>query len=47
MFKHKEYIYAVYKEGSFSKAAEKLNISQPALSAIILKKRRRDWESYF
>ena len=37
MFGHREYIYAVYKEGSFSKAAEKLHISQPALSAIILK----------
>lgn len=37
MFKHKDYIYAIYKEGSFSKAAEKLHISQPALSAIILK----------
>lgn len=38
MFGHSEYIYAVYKEGSFSKAAEKMHISQPALSAIILKK---------
>ena len=37
MFGHNEYVYAVYKEGSFSKAAEKLHISQPALSAIILK----------
>lgn len=37
MFGHKDYFYAVYKEGSFSKAAEKLHISQPALSAIIAK----------
>lgn len=37
MFKYKDYIYTVYKEGSFSKAAEKLHISQPALSGIILK----------
>lgn len=32
-----EYIYTVYKEGSFSKAAQKLYISQPALSAMIRK----------
>ncbi len=35
MFKKKEYIYTVYKEGSFSKAADILHISQPALSAEI------------
>lgn len=37
MFKHKDYIYMVYKMKSFSKAAETLYISQPALSAIIKK----------
>jgi len=30
-----EYVYAVYKEKSFSKAAEKLFISQPSLSANV------------
>lgn len=37
MFKGKHYVYAVYKERSFSKAAKKLFISQPALSATIKK----------
>jgi DNA-binding transcriptional LysR family regulator len=37
MFKGKEYIYEVYKEKSFSKAAQSLYISQPALSAAIKK----------
>jgi DNA-binding transcriptional LysR family regulator len=32
-----EYVYAVYQEGSFSKAAKKLYVSQPALSAVIKK----------
>ena len=32
-----EYIYEVYKEKSFSRAAENLFISQPALSAIVKK----------
>ncbi len=35
MFKKLEYVYAVYKEKSFTKAAEKLYISQPSLSAAI------------
>ena len=35
------YIFAVYKEGSFSKAAEKLFVSQPALSLIIKKEEQR------
>ena len=35
MFKNKEYILAVYKEGGFTKAAEKLFISQPSLSASV------------
>lgn len=37
MFNKLEYVYAVYKEGSFTKAAEKLFISQPSLSAAIKK----------
>jgi len=37
MFKGKEYIYEVYKEKSFSKAAQNLYISQPALSSAIKK----------
>lgn len=37
MFHNSEYIYAVYKERSFSKAAEKLHISQPSLSATVRK----------
>ena len=37
MFKNKEYVFLVYKERSFSKAAEKLHISQPSLSSTIKK----------
>lgn len=37
MFDGKEYIYEIYKTGSFSKAAKKLFISQPALSAAVKK----------
>lgn len=37
MFHNMEYIYSVYKERSFSKAAEKLHISQPSLSATTKK----------
>lgn len=37
MTKYKEYIYAVYQEKSFSKAARKLYVSQPWLSATIKK----------
>ena len=37
MFHNKEYVYEVYKTRSFSKAAEQLHISQPALSASIHK----------
>ena len=32
-----EYVYEVYKSGSLSKAAEKLYITQPALSMAIKK----------
>ncbi len=35
MFAKMDYAYAVYKEGSFTRAAEKLFISQPSLSAAI------------
>lgn len=35
MFEGMEYIYEVYKEGSFSKAAKNLFISQPSLSASV------------
>ena len=37
MFKKMEYVYTVYKEKSFTKAAEKLFVSQPALSTAIKK----------
>ena len=35
MFQGIRYVYAVYEEGSFSRAAEKLFISQPSLSANV------------
>ena len=35
MFRGMEYVYEVYKEKSFSKAAKNLFISQPSLSANI------------
>ncbi|MBP3336776.1 MAG: LysR family transcriptional regulator [Clostridia bacterium] len=35
MFRNKEYILTVFREGSFSKAAERLYISQPSLSASV------------
>lgn len=35
MFSHVDYVYAVYEEKSFTRAAEKLYISQPSLSATI------------
>lgn len=35
MFKKYEYVYAVYKTGSFTKAAQSLYISQPSLSVAI------------
>lgn len=37
MFSNKEYVYEVYKAKSFSKAAEKLFITQPSLSLTIKK----------
>ncbi|WP_378956833.1 LysR substrate-binding domain-containing protein [Pelosinus sp. sgz500959] len=47
MFKGKEYIYEVYKEKNFSKAAQNLYISQPALSAAIKKIEKRLGSSIF
>lgn len=41
MFENKEYVYAVYTEKSFSKAAQKLYISQPCLSAMIKKTEKK------
>ena len=35
MFQGMEYVYEIYKEKSFSKAAKKLYISQPSLSATV------------
>lgn len=35
MFRNKDYIYKIYQERSFGKAAEKLHVSQPALSATV------------
>ena len=37
MFSHADYVYTIYQERSFTKAAEKLYISQPALSATVRK----------
>ena len=37
MFDYIDYVYSVYKERSFTKAAQRLCISQPALSATIKK----------
>ena len=37
MFKKMEYVYTVYKEQSFTKAAEKLFVSQPCLSSAVRK----------
>ncbi len=35
MFTNKHYILAIYEEGSFSKAAQRLYVSQPSLSASV------------
>ena len=37
MLNEMKYVYEVYKEKSFSKAAKNLYISQPSLSAMIKK----------
>jgi len=41
MLRDREYVYAVYQERSFSRAAQKLFISQPALSSKIKKVEER------
>lgn len=41
MFQYAAYVYEVYKEKSFTRAADKLFISQPALSATIRKQEER------
>lgn len=41
-----QYIYAIYQEKSFSKAAKKLYISQPALSAMVKKSGTKNRISY-
>ena len=41
MFTHADYVYAVYQERSFTKAAKKLYISQPSLSATVAKLEQR------
>lgn len=40
MLNEMKYVYAVYQEKSFSKAAKKLFISQPALSNMVRKAER-------
>ena len=35
MFRNKDYILTIFEEGGFSKAAERLYISQPSLSASV------------
>lgn len=37
MFKYADYIYKIYEEQSFTQAAKKLHVSQPALSATVRK----------
>ena len=37
LFYHKDLIYTIYREQSFSRAAKKLYISQPSLSVIVKK----------
>ena len=37
MFREMRYVYEVYRERSFSRAAQKLYISQPSLSLMIKK----------
>lgn len=41
MEKGMEYVLAVYEEHGFSKAAAKLFVTQPALSAIVKKEEQR------
>ena len=41
MFKEMSYVYAVYQEKSFTKAAQKLYLSQPALSPMVKKAEKK------
>ena len=41
MFREMRYVYEVYRERSFSRAAQKLYISQPSLSLMIKKAEER------
>lgn len=41
MFKEMNYVYAVYEAKSFTKAAQKLYISQPALSSMVKKAEKK------
>lgn len=41
MIREMEYIYAIYREKSFSQAAKKLHVSQPALSGMVRKVENR------
>ena len=47
MFKYKDYVYNVYRESSFTKAAEKMFISQPSLSAAVKKAERAAGQDIF
>ena len=47
MFQGMEYVYQVYKDKSFSKAAANLFISQPSLSANVKRVEKNGWFSYF
>ncbi len=47
MFKRLDYVYTVYQEKSFTRAAEKLFISQPSLSAAIKKTEEEIGEPLF
>ena len=46
MFQSMNYIYEIYKTGSFSKAAKNLYLTQPALS-IAVKKEEKELGSRF
>ena len=41
MFREIEYVYAVYQERSFTRAAQKMYLSQPALSAMVKKAEKK------
>ena len=45
--KEMQYIYTIYQERSFSKAAKKLFVSQPALSAVVKKAEKEIGEQIF